>query len=195
MIHIDAGRLRVSELLSTGLPGINVGCGHATYSNKINVDVSREKADPEVLASALFLPFRDGCCQEIFFTEVLEHVPAGSEIQALKELRRILQDQGQIVFSTPNKTWLAILLDPMVLLIRHRHYSITELKSFAEKASLFVLKVFTSGKLPMGNVTLAYAFNWLFLKREYRFFSSLCSKAFRETLGEKGSTVFMVMKK
>lgn len=195
MIHIDAGRLHVNELLSNGQPGINVGCGFTHYPGKLNVDVSREKSEPDVLASALALPFRSESCGEIIFTEVLEHVPPGTEIQALRELKRIMKPSGQIVFSTPNKTWLAILLDPMVLLIRHRHYSIRELTFFIKKARLSTIKVFTSGQLPMGNVTLAYAFNWLFMRKEYRFFSALCSRAFKNTCGEKGSTVFLVIKK
>lgn len=195
MIHIDAGRLRVNELLSTGGTGLNLGCGYTFYSGKINIDVSRRKAEPQLLASCLKLPFRAGCFEEIFFTEVLEHVPSGSEVQAFLELKRVLQDDGQIVFSTPNKTWLAILLDPMVILIRHRHYSIRELTFLVKKAGLTASKVFTSGKLPMGNVTLAYAFNWLFLRKEYKTFSALCSRAFRSTCGEKGSTVFMVIRK
>lgn len=195
MIHIDAGRLRVNELLSSGGFGLNVGCGHTSYLNKINMDVSRKKSEPDVLASALQLPFRDECFREVIFTEVLEHVPSGSEVQAFQELKRILRNDGQIVFSTPNKTWLAVLLDPMVLLIRHRHYSISSLHLFVKKASLNAVKTFTSGKLPMGNVTLAYALNWLLLRREYRFFSGLCSRAFTHTCGEKGSTVFMVIKK
>lgn len=194
MIHIDAGRLKVNEQLSSGGFGVNVGCGHTKYPNKVNVDVSRKKSEPDVLASALQLPFRNGCFSEVIFTEVLEHVPAGSEVQAFQELKRILRSDGQIVFSTPNKTWLAVLLDPMVPLIRHRHYSISSLHFMIKKASLNAHKTFTSGKLPMGNVTLAYALNWLLLRREYRFFSGLCSRAFRFTCGEKGSTVFMVIR-
>lgn len=195
MIHIDAGRLRVNELLSSGGFGINVGCGHTVFPNKINIDVSRKKSEPEILASALKLPFRDECFQEVIFTEVLEHVPAGTELQAFLELKRILVPGGKIVFSTPNHTWLAILLDPMVILIRHRHYSLNKLAFLVKKAGLCMELCFTSGKLPMGNVTLAYAFNWLFFRKEYRFFSKLCSNAFLSTCGEKGSTVFMEIKK
>ena len=195
LIQIDAGRLKVNELLSSGAPGLNVGCGYTFYPHKINMDVSRHKASPQLLASATHLPFRSECFWEIMFTEVLEHVPQGSETRVLLELKRVLKKDGQIILSTPNKTWLAILLDPMVLLIRHRHYSIRELNVFVKKASLNASKVFTSGKLPFGNVTLAYAFNWLFMRREYRVFMSLCSRAFRGTCGEKGSTIFMVIKK
>lgn len=194
MIHIDAGRLRVNELLSSGEPGLNVGCGFTHYPGKLNMDISREKSEPDILASATHLPFKDGVFREIMFTEVLEHVPKGSEIQVLVELKRTLEKNGQIILSTPNRTLLAILLDPMVPLIHHRHYSIDELRWFVFKSGLWAPLVFTSGALPFGNVTLAYAFNWLFARKEKKLWMGLCSRAFRGTTGEKGSTVFMVIK-
>lgn len=194
-IHVDAGRLLLNEELSSGGYGLNVGCGKTHYHNKINVDLSAVKSEPELLASALDLPFRDGCFQEIFFTEVIEHLPPGSEVKALRELSRILGPGGQIVLSTPNKTLLAILLDPMFYLIRHRHYKIWDLLAFARSAGLVHVRAFTAGRLPFGQPTLAYALNFVLMRKKFDLAAGLCARAFKQPCGLAGSTVFIVLRK
>jgi hypothetical protein len=194
-IHVDAGRLQLTSQLSSGEFGLNIGCGKVHFPNKIGVDLSRDKSEPQLLASVHQLPFCDGCFKEIIFTEVLEHVSQDSEVNVLKELARVLDLEGQIILSTPNKTLSAVILDPMFPLIKHRHYDYWKLLQLCSAAGFFALKSFTAGKLPFGQPTMAYALNFLFLRKKFDFCAGLCTRAFNQSCGLNGSTIFLVLKK
>ncbi len=190
---MDAGRLAINMELSSGEFGLNVGCGKTHYPNKINLDLSRVKSEPELLASALELPFKDECFREIFFTEVIEHLPLGSEVKALRELARVLVPGGQIILSTPNKTLACVLSDPMFPLIRHRHYRIWDLLRYARAAGLNYTWHFTAGKLPFGQPTVAYALNYVLMRKQFDLCAGLCADAFKKPCGLNGSTIFLVL--
>lgn len=105
-------------------PGLilNLGCKE-TRLGDINADI---EGFPDLKANALFLPFRDGVFSIVVFSEVIEHLPRGTELQALHEIHRVLMHSGVAVLSTPNAEgfwgklyWLA---DPAFWLIDHRHY-------------------------------------------------------------------------
>ena len=48
------------------------------------------------------LPFEDGSFDGIFFTEVLEHIAITDPLRVMEEIRRVLKDDGLLIFSTPN---------------------------------------------------------------------------------------------
>jgi SAM-dependent methyltransferase len=74
-------------LKSLGLPGV------------IGLDI-RRGPNVTILASAVYLPFRDDSFQLVFAGEVIEHLlePA----VALRDWVRVLKEGGRIVISTPN---------------------------------------------------------------------------------------------
>src|SRR5262249_11960126 len=117
----------VKEYLGNANRILDVGCGIGNYiyliDNKatFGIDLEREplkiakkycvKADFAV-ASVLNLPFRDETFDSISMLEVIEHLPAGSERQALTEVRRTLTADGTLLLSTPNNHIISIVMDP-----------------------------------------------------------------------------------
>lgn len=97
------------------------------------------------VASALDLPFRDRSFDTVLLLEVIEHLPQGSESKALSEIWRVLDRNGTLVLSTPNKHTVSILLDPAYFLIKHRHYSFSDLKSLLNNSGFQILKHSYSG--------------------------------------------------
>lgn len=76
-----------------------------------------------VVASVFSLPFRDEVFEFISLLEVIEHLPVGTEVEAISGVRRILSSNGALVLSTPNEHFLTNLMDPGFFL-GHRHYSV-----------------------------------------------------------------------
>src|SRR2546422_8495334 len=138
------GRVRaVAALSSHGHPSISVGSKQTRLSD-INLDIEKSAA-PDIVASALHLPFQGDVFEEALFTDVIEHLPSGSETQALKELNRVLLPRGRLVFSTPNRIPLFTLLDPAYWLTRHRHYTKEQVQRFFDEADFMTSSIFTSG--------------------------------------------------
>jgi len=93
------------------------------------------------------LDFPDHSFDKIIFTEVMEHLPKGAEAMALREIRRLLKDDGSLVFSTPNDHLLYTLLDPIWWLGRHEHYSVRGVGDLLSSAGFETSKTFIGGGL------------------------------------------------
>jgi SAM-dependent methyltransferase len=83
---------------------LNVGCGgrpddKACFFGDVRVDVARFPS-VMVLMDAHFLGFINSVFDKIVCFEVLEHLD--SPIKALKEFRRVLKADGEILISVPN---------------------------------------------------------------------------------------------
>lgn len=77
-----------------------------------------------IQGSALALPFQEALFGLVTMFDVLEHLPRGSELRSLQEIKRVLKPEGRLILSTPNWHPLSNLLDPAWLLIGHRHYKL-----------------------------------------------------------------------
>ena len=54
------------------------------------------------------VPLPDGVADTVIMTEVLEHVPNDLELPTLRELRRLVADDGHLLISVPNaNSWFA----------------------------------------------------------------------------------------
>ncbi|MEM3765497.1 MAG: class I SAM-dependent methyltransferase [Candidatus Bathyarchaeia archaeon] len=83
---------------------LNVGCGgrphdKACYYGDIRVDITHFPS-VTALMDAHFLAFKDSVFDKIVCFEVLEHLD--SPIKALKEFKRVLKTNGEIIISVPN---------------------------------------------------------------------------------------------
>ncbi|MDI6690815.1 MAG: methyltransferase domain-containing protein [Candidatus Bathyarchaeota archaeon] len=83
---------------------LNVGCGgrsadKACYFGDVRVDVKRFPA-VTILMDAHFLAFKDSVFDRIVCFEVLEHLD--SPFSALKEFKRVLKHNGDVIISVPN---------------------------------------------------------------------------------------------
>jgi SAM-dependent methyltransferase len=86
---------------------LDVGCGQRPYEKTffagaaryIGTDYLTDRSRPDVISSALHLPFADGAFDTVVSTEVLEHVP--EPLRALHEMARVLKAGGHLVLSVP----------------------------------------------------------------------------------------------
>jgi SAM-dependent methyltransferase len=79
---------------------LDVGAGSKKISRAVGaltVDINR-KHKPDVVASILYLPFRDGCFETVSAFEVIEHLD--NDELALQELIRV--SRKKIILSVPN---------------------------------------------------------------------------------------------
>src|SRR5947209_3075622 len=84
---------------------LDVGCGRRPYeksffsgaSKYIGTDYLSDRSQPDVVSSALEIPFCSDTFDTVVSTEVLEHVP--DPLRALREMRRVLKPSGHLVLS------------------------------------------------------------------------------------------------
>lgn len=108
----------------------------------------------------------------VFFLETLEHVPRGSEIEALRSIARMVAPGGTLILSTP-ASGLAALLDPAWVLTGHRHYRRRTLRRLLDAAELRPVDFRYSGDLGESIDVAAFYATKHILKRPYatpRFF-------------------------
>jgi SAM-dependent methyltransferase len=123
-----------------------------------------------VCASGVNLPFKQAAFDAVTCVEVLEHVPEGQERQVLKEIRRVMKPDAQLVLTTPHRGWFA-WLDPMDVKPKlrrllgnrekgHKHFALDELRALLDglfrielvyRNSLFLHPISTAlGKVDTG---------------------------------------------
>jgi len=86
---------------------LDVGCGQRPYEKTffagatkyIGTDYLSDRSRPDVISSALEVPFSSDTFDTVVSTEVLEHVP--DPARALREMHRILKPGGHLILSTP----------------------------------------------------------------------------------------------
>jgi SAM-dependent methyltransferase len=86
---------------------LDVGCGRKPYKNTyfaaaesyIGIDFATPNNEPDVVGSALDLPFENQSFDTVVSTELLEHVP--DPLRALREMHRVLRPGGYIILTTP----------------------------------------------------------------------------------------------
>jgi len=86
---------------------LDVGCGRCPYKRTffagarkyIGTDYLSDRSHPDVISSAVQIPFAANSFDTVVSTEVLEHVP--EPFQAIREMRRVLKPGGFLILSTP----------------------------------------------------------------------------------------------
>jgi len=79
---------------------LNIGCG-PSFEGDVRIDVRKTKA-VTMIADAHVLPFKDESFSYVICTEVLEHLD--SPFKALKEIFRVLTENGIAFLTVPNLT-------------------------------------------------------------------------------------------
>ena len=143
---------------------LDIGCWVGGYELLINeyacqitaIDIEEralavaKKSFPNIIflkASVLELPFPDDSFDVVTMWAVIEHIPKGTEIKALKEINRVLKKNGIFCLNTMNNHWLSKLLDPAYFLKDHRHYNIKILEEMLYCTGFKIIKTFINGKL------------------------------------------------
>jgi SAM-dependent methyltransferase len=104
-LMIEASLLQCKQYVRGRL--LDVGCGHKPYKDTYfsdatsytGVDYLTDRSKPDVVGSALDLPFDDESFDTVVSTEVLEHVP--DPLRALREMHRVLRPSGHLILTTP----------------------------------------------------------------------------------------------
>lgn len=136
------GRLRlIQRLHDPDKFSLSVGAGDTKFAT-VNIDIKRD-VKPDIVASVFHLPFRDGIFESALFCDVLEHIPPGTERDALVEIKRVLN--GVLLLTTPNNIPLFTYLDPAYYQVGHRHYDIDHVKTLLKETGFESSKIFASG--------------------------------------------------
>jgi SAM-dependent methyltransferase len=120
----------------------------------VRADIDR-RASVNVFADARQLPFRNSVFDEVVFSEVLEHLPHGSEGKALREIYRVMKRGGRLILTTPHWVLMYAVLDPAFYL-GHRHYRRDTLEKQLKDAGFRPLKLFRGGGLEQVAWNLLY---------------------------------------
>jgi ubiquinone/menaquinone biosynthesis C-methylase UbiE len=176
------GRHKLSIELARALPGSEVldvgssfgwfessfGNGSGAKISAVEIDAkSLEQAQRNVPAgdfvhgSALALPFADASFDAAVMFEVLEHLPRGTEVTALREIARVLRPNGRLLLSTPYAHPVSMLLDP-AWYFGHRHYSKSKLHDLFSQAGFEITSLAVRGGIwEIAGVLSLYAFKWI----------------------------------
>lgn len=174
---------------------LNIGSGGTTWGS---IRLDRQHTNRvTVRGDAAHLPFADSAFRGATLTDVLEHLPAGSEKEVLREIRRVLYPGGWLLITAPNKSRHMEWFDPAWWLLGHRHLSLTELEEMVESAGFSTEFVGSTGtalrEIPLVWMVYAVAFTNRMVGREV--FHVPQTPADEISPDSRGYTAFLVASK
>lgn len=144
--------------------------------------------------SALNLPVRDNTADSVAFFDVIEHIPPGTEMQALCEIKRVLKTGGVLLLSTPNSNVLSNVFD-IAWYFGHRHYSPNNVRTLLERSGFEIESLEVRG-----SVISSIYLTWFYIAKRFTGRSQPRNK-FLENLDDRGykgrglTDIFVVAKK
>lgn len=152
---------------------LNIGCWVGNFEYLLNnnayypVSIEPEKKALQVAhnickntifvqGSTLQLPFDDESFDMVTMWLVLEHLPAGTERNALSEIYRVLKKNGILIMSVPNNHWLGNILDPAYFLMGHRRYKEEKLIKLFKSSKFTVNEIQYNGGFFYGFSTILF---------------------------------------
>ncbi len=97
-----------------------------------------------LVGSALELPIAKNSVDVLTLFDVLEHVPEGTEMRVLSEVRRVLKKRGILLLSTPNNHVISKVFD-LAWYFGHRHYDKDKLSKMLKRSGFKVQKIESRG--------------------------------------------------
>lgn len=114
------------------------------------------------VGSALNIPEKDSVYDMVVMFDVIEHLPVGTEDQALSEIYRVLKPGGVFVLSTDYSHWFSKIMDP-AWYFGHRHYSLERLVKLFNNAGFLIQEYHKKGGIfEIVGTILLYFFKWIF---------------------------------
>lgn len=175
-----SGQLVSLEIKSAArVVGIDPGAQAINYAKKT---IPKAKF---IVGRAQKLPFKKNSFDAVTFCDVIEHLPAGSELLALQEIYRVLKPNGIMLVATPNNHPLSILFDPAYFLVGHRHYSAGNLAGMIRKSGFKVRSIYKKGGIArLISINVDTIFKHIF-KKKFKYPSWL-NKMLEEELHAEG---------
>lgn len=196
---------------------INVGCGYGWFErfllehrsptrilgiepSEVDLSTARESLRNTrvelLVASGLDIPVSAAAFDTCLCTEVIEHIPPGTEPQLLGEICRVLKPGGKCYLTTPSRTMLSTFTDPAYYLLGHRHYSERQIAVFAESAGFILHSAIQKGGLAeLFGLYNLYISKWIFRRGPF-FDDWLAQQLDREYLQDGGYMgLFCVLQK
>lgn len=109
-------------------------------------------------------PFNKNEFDVALFFMVIEHIPKGTELIALKNINRVLKKGGSLFLTTMNSSFFSNLFDPAYFFVGHRHYSKDHLERLLKKAGFKIREVNYNG----GFFMILYTWTLYFFKHVLR---------------------------
>lgn len=142
----SSGRLRVIQrLMARGRFSLSIGSKNTRFA-EVNLDID-PLVKPDIVADARSLPFQNCSFEQVLFTDVIEHLPKGDESKALREIHRVLYNEGELILTTPHDSHLYTFLDPARYVMTHRHYPEKGIKDMVERYGFKIDEIFSAGAL------------------------------------------------
>jgi len=154
------GRERIcASFIDSNLSGkiLNIGAGEVQWiendlflnnPNLFSSDIDeknldeKNKAKNKIIIDAEKINLKDNSFSQVIILDVLEHLK--NDIQAVKEINRILKKNGKIVVCVPNDTLLSYL-NPVRYVQHERHYSIERITNLLIDNGFGIERVFSGG--------------------------------------------------
>jgi len=145
-------------------------------------------------ASALDLSqFENDYFDLIVMFDVIEHLPKNTEIDCIREVKRVIKRNGISILSMPNNHFLSKMLDP-AWYFSHRHYSKDYIVKFLLKGGFKIEKIdYGGGFYELFSMILFYILKWIF-KREIPFKDWFEKERNKEYLKSKKGFVTLFIK-
>lgn len=138
-----------------------------------------------VRAKSHKLPFKENSFDVVTFWDVIEHIPVGYELSTLKEINRVLRENGYLFLGTVDRNFWSNLLDPAYWLVGHRHYTRSQLESLLVDAGFKVEKAVRVGSFFTSFYSLSfYFFKYIFRTRMPKI--SLVENKFEKDISSPG---------
>lgn len=136
------------------------------------------------------LEFASGSMNLVTLFDVIEHVPANTELKVLSEINRILARGGHLIISTPYSNIVAKLTDP-AWYFGHRHYSENQLTEMLKKTGFKIINVEIHGGVwEIMGMGVLYISKWVL--RMKMPFEAWFDKKRREEFRKNGFTHIML---
>lgn len=130
-------------------------------SSAIELAQKNVKGPTFAVGTAATIPSADSKADVVLLFDVIEHVPVGTEVEALKECHRVLKKGGILLLSTPNNHPLTNMLD-IVWYAGHRHYKPATIKKLLSRAGFRVESIEVRGGLWFSFYLLwLYSMKWI----------------------------------
>jgi len=120
-------------------------------TDAVQFSINNVKTGTFKQGDAAHIPYNDKSADVAVFYDVIEHVPANTEVECLKEINRVLKPGSVLLLSTPYDHWMTKLLDPAYY-FGHRHYSQEKLTKLLKESKFKIEKFEVRG----GTVSLIY---------------------------------------